>query len=141
MIFNQIKTDQLQFRKEKDSVRSKVLTTLIGELQTTAINSGTKEISDTMCLEKIKKFMDANKEMQAIKFTEDLVIEAEVLTKYLPQQLSEDELTAVIVNFITDEGLEKSPKNIGKVMGYLKKSYPSKYDGEIASSIVKEYLS
>lgn len=140
MIFKKIKKDQLKFRKEKDAIRAKVLTTLIGELQTKAIKEGTKEVTDSLCLATIKKFLDGNKEMMAVKPSEDLAIEAETLMVYMPKQMTESELEAVIVNYITDEEIEKSPKNIGKVMGFLKGEYPSMYDASVASKIVKDYL-
>lgn len=140
MIFKEIKKDQLKYRKEKDSVRAKVLTTLIGELQTKAINDGTKEISDELCLATIKKFLDGNKEMMEVKPSDDLKVEAETLMVYMPKQMTEAELEAVILNYITDEEIEKSPKSIGKVMGFLKNKYPSMYDAQVASEIIKEFL-
>jgi uncharacterized protein YqeY len=66
--------------------------------------------------------------------------ELSVLETYLPTQLSEVELEVIINEFITTMGLN-TPRDMGKVMSYLKTEYDGQYDGKVASNITKKILS
>jgi len=66
--------------------------------------------------------------------------EIEVLTKYLPEQLSEEELTAIIKEVITETGAE-SMRDMGKVMGAVVPKTKGKADGGLINKIVKDLLS
>jgi uncharacterized protein YqeY len=66
--------------------------------------------------------------------------ELSVLETYLPTQLSEVELEVIINEFITRMGLN-TPRDMGKVMSYLKTEYDGQYDGKVASTITKKILS
>lgn len=75
---------------------------------------------------------------------EDLVAEEEfaaaLVQELLPAQLDEAELTTLIDRLITEAGAS-SPKDMGAVMGLLKKEAGARVDGKTASRIVKERLS
>lgn len=66
--------------------------------------------------------------------------EIEVIEKFLPKQLSTDELKAEIATIITETGAS-SPADMGKVMGQATKKLAGKADGKAISAIVKELLS
>ena len=66
--------------------------------------------------------------------------EIAVLQKYLPEQLSEDELKAAIQAIIDKSGAS-SMKDMGKVMGMASKELAGKADGKVISEIVKQLLS
>ena len=63
-----------------------------------------------------------------------------VIEKYLPAQLSEEELQTAIGKIIAEVGAE-SMKDIGKVMGVATKSLAGKSDGKAISEMVKKLLS
>ena len=65
--------------------------------------------------------------------------EIEVLSEYLPKQLSEDE-TKKICSEIAEKLDANSIKDMGKVMGELKKNYSDSIDFSKAGSILKEIL-
>ena len=65
--------------------------------------------------------------------------EIEVLSEYLPKQLSEDE-TKKICSEIAEKLGASSIKDMGKVMGELKKNYSDSIDFSKAGSILKEIL-
>jgi uncharacterized protein len=67
------------------------------------------------------------------------VIEADVLEKYLPAKMSDDELLALIKGIITRVGA-KSPADMGKVMGVATKELAGKADGKEISAKVKQLL-
>ena len=66
--------------------------------------------------------------------------EKEVLDRYLPKTLSEDELTKVVEELIEKNGFT-TMKDMGNVMKILKETYPNQYDGKLASTIIRNKLS
>lgn len=68
------------------------------------------------------------------------VIEADVLEKYLPAKMSEEELINILKRIIEQSGA-KSPAEMGKVMGIATKELAGKADGKEISAKVKELLS
>jgi hypothetical protein len=65
--------------------------------------------------------------------------EGEVIAKYLPAQLSEDEIKKMISAAIASTGAAGSA-DMGKVMGAIKPQIAGKADGSIVSSLVKAAL-
>ena len=66
--------------------------------------------------------------------------EVQILSKYKPQQLSEEEVTSRVQEAIQETGAS-SMQDIGKVMGILKSSLAGSADMGMVSKIVKEELS
>ncbi len=66
--------------------------------------------------------------------------ELEVLLGYLPQQLSEEELRAIIKDTIAETGAE-SMRDIGKVMVSVREKTKGRADGKQINTIAKELLS
>lgn len=65
--------------------------------------------------------------------------EIEILQKYLPEQMSEDEIKKLAQEAIKKTGAS-SPKDMGKVMGVLALQIKGKADGSLVSKVVKELL-
>lgn len=65
--------------------------------------------------------------------------EVAVIEKYLPAQMSEDEIEAMVKEIITSTGAA-GMKDMGKVMGAASKSMAGKADGTLISQIVKKLL-
>ena len=65
--------------------------------------------------------------------------EIEVIEKFLPKQLSAEELKAIISSIIAETGAS-SPADMGKVMGAASKQLAGKADGKAISAVVKELL-
>ena len=65
--------------------------------------------------------------------------EGEVIGRYLPAQLSGDEIKKMIANAIASTGAA-GPGDMGKVMGAVKALIAGKADGSIVSNLVKEAL-
>lgn len=66
--------------------------------------------------------------------------EIEILSKYLPEQLSRDEVVKLVEKAVEKIGAT-SPKDMGKVMQELKPETDGKCDGKLLSEIVRERLS
>jgi uncharacterized protein YqeY len=65
--------------------------------------------------------------------------EGKVIAKYLPEQMSEDEIKKLIVAAIAQTGAN-GPGDMGKVMGVIKGQTAGKADGGTVSGLVKEAL-
>ena len=66
--------------------------------------------------------------------------ESEILSDYLPKQLSEEETKKICTQIVSQLGVS-SIKDMGKVMGELKKKYADILDFAKAGSLLKELLS
>lgn len=64
--------------------------------------------------------------------------ERDILMKYLPKQLSEDEIKAVINQIVADGGYAQS--DFGKIMGAAKAKIGNGADGATIAKLVKEYF-
>jgi len=66
--------------------------------------------------------------------------EIAVIEKFMPAQMGEDELKAIIAGIIKDSGAS-SAADMGKVMGLANKQLAGKADGKTISTVVKQLLS
>jgi uncharacterized protein YqeY len=66
-------------------------------------------------------------------------VEKEILSVYLPQQMSEEEVREVIGNVIADLKPE-GPKDMGRVIGAVKAKTGNSADGALVAKLVKESL-
>lgn len=65
--------------------------------------------------------------------------EGEVIARYLPAQLSEADIAAIIAEAIASTGAQ-GPADMGKVMGAVKPKIAGKADGGVVSALVKAAL-
>ena len=68
------------------------------------------------------------------------LLQLEVINRYLPKQLSEDETKAAVASVIKEVGAT-GPQDMGKVMGIATKKLAGQADGKIISELVKKMLS
>lgn len=66
--------------------------------------------------------------------------EIEVLMEYLPQQLTEDELTAIIKETASELGIEGGKQNMGKLMGAVMPKVKGVADGGMVRKIIETIL-
>jgi uncharacterized protein len=66
--------------------------------------------------------------------------EAEVIASYLPEQLSDEELNAIVGDAIAESGAS-SPQELGRVMSLVMPNVKGRADGKRVSAAVKEMLS
>lgn len=142
-LIQRIRADQLQARKETDTVKANLLTTLIGEAVSIGKNDGNRETTDAEVVALTKKFIKNLQEAIAAcsRFgfnTDDQVREVSILEAYIPKQMSAEQLKEVVTAIKAE--ISAGPKDMGKVMALLKARHDGQYDGKVASSIVKEVL-
>ncbi|WP_207491986.1 GatB/YqeY domain-containing protein [Aridibaculum aurantiacum] len=103
-----------------------------------------KEEDETKLLQKLVKqrrdsldiYKQQNREDLAQKEQEEIA----VIEKFLPAQLTEEELKAEVQAVIAETGAS-SPADMGKVMGAATKKLAGRADGKAISAAVKELLS
>jgi hypothetical protein len=86
--------------------------------------------------ESMSQFIDAGREELADKEEAEITI----LKEFLPEQLSEEEITSIVLEVISETG-STEPADMGKVMGALKSKIQGNADMGLVSKIVKENLS
>jgi uncharacterized protein YqeY len=95
-------------------------------------------------LQKLVKQRKESAELFKSQGREDLAVDEEfqfsIISKYLPEQMGEDEIREVIEGIISETGAS-SMKDMGRVMGMAAKKLAGKADNKLISTIVKELLS
>ena len=71
---------------------------------------------------------------------DELSREIEVLMAYLPQQMSEEEIEALVIDAIA-QAEAKSMKDIGKVMAVIMPKTKGRADGKVINQFVRKHLS
>lgn len=104
-----------------------ILRVLIGEM-----NRIDKEVSDDKVISIVKKMIENAKLLNN-------ETEVEILSTYLPKQMTADELKVVINHIINYTNLT-TKKDMGKIMSLLKTNHGGTYDGKEASSILNQIL-
>ena len=144
----QIQEDIKAAMKAKDAVALSAVRAVKGEiLLFKTAEGGSKEVTDGDIFKMIKKLIKQRKEAaeQYVaagrqELADNELAEAAVMEKYLPKQLSEDEVEAKIKEIVAQAGAT-SIKDMGKVMGVANKALAGLSDGRTISTIVKKLLS
>lgn len=102
-----------------------------------------KEVDEIKLLQKLVKQRKDSLEIYQQQNRTDLAQkeqeEIEIIEKFLPKQLSADELRSALSAIISEVGAT-SPADMGKVMGVATKKFAGKADGKTISALVKELL-
>jgi uncharacterized protein YqeY len=87
--------------------------------------------------EAVTAYRDAGRE----ELAEKEQAEADILAEYLPEQLSEEEIVALVTEAIEQTGAaELGPRGMGKVMGALQPKVKGRADGAFVAAEVKRRL-
>jgi uncharacterized protein YqeY len=140
-----LKQDLLKAMKAKDSFKRDVIRFLNSSIKQIEVDER-RELSDDEIIKIIQKSVkqreDAIKQFEEAG-REDLIEkeknELEILSSYLPKQLSDEELESIVKEVIDEVGA-KSMADIGKVMGVAIKKTQGKADGKRINEIVKKVL-
>ena len=113
-------------------------------LKTSGSLSELNEIDENKILQKLVKQRKDSASIFSEQNREDLAIpeleQAEIISRFLPKQMSENEVEIVVVEIISKTGAN-SMKDMGKVMGLTNSQLAGKADGKTISGIVKKMLS
>lgn len=145
MLKETLKKDEIAAMKARDKARVSVLRLVNSEIKSFEVNNR-EDISDENVIKIVEKSIKQNKEAleYAIKANdEDKIAEGkfaiEVLTPYLPKQLTEEELTQKMQEIIT-ELCATSIKDIGAVMKKAKETIGAAANGKAINEVAKKIL-
>lgn len=133
--------------KAKDTVALESLRAIKSAILLAQTESGAKEeISEEAEVKLLQKLVKQRKDSAALyveQGREDLaepeLAQAKVISQFLPEQLGEEELKAIVSEIIAETGAS-SMKEMGKVMGVASQKLAGKADGKAISTMVKKLL-
>ena len=142
-IDNDIKAAMLAKNKDElNALRAIKSLILLAETEKTSTGELNTEIESKLLMKAAKQRKESAEIFQK-EGREDLakkeLLELEVVSRYLPKQLSEADLQLEIKKIIEQVGA-KGPQDMGKVMGSATKQLAGKADGKLISEIVKKLL-
>jgi uncharacterized protein YqeY len=123
--------------------RGKLLKTITDDAQLEAESQLTEQETMDVLASEIKRRRDSIAEFEKggrPELAESEKAEAEILMSYLPEQLSNDALRALVQKAISATGAT-TVKDMGKVMTMVKEEAGGSADGQRISALVKEELS
>jgi len=150
MLKEAIKNDLNKAIKEQNSLFSGTLRMLLAAISNKEKEKKYKEGSEELAEEEVlnivvseakkrKEAIESFKNAQRLELAEKEESELKVLEKYLPEQLSEEELKNLVQEAINEVSCSDI-KDMGKVMAVLMPKIKGKADGSQVSQIVKELL-
>jgi uncharacterized protein YqeY len=142
-IDNDIKSAMLAKNKEElEALRSIKSMILLAETDKGSSGQLTPDVEGKILMKAAKQrkeSADIFLEQSRKDLADRELFQLEVINRYLPKQLSEEELTTVLKGLFTEVGAI-GPQEMGKVMGMATKKLAGKADGKLISEIVKKLL-
>ncbi len=147
MLEDKIMQDYIQAMKDRDSVKSSVLSFLRSAMKNSAIDKKKEKLDDDEVISVIKKqvkqrndsieqFIKGNRQDLADKEKKEL----QILDLYLPEAIPEEKLKMIIKEIINSFSEPPTMKDMGKIMKDVMAKTGAAADGKLVSSIVKESL-
>jgi uncharacterized protein YqeY len=143
----QIESDTKEAMKARDSERVSALRMVSSAIKNKMIEVRPNDLTDDDVIGVLKKLSKQRKDSieQFQKAGRDDLAEKEqrelaVLEKYLPEQMSEQQITQIVEATIAEMGAS-SMKDMGKVMGAVTGKTQGAADNKLVSQIVKSKLS
>lgn len=144
---DQINNDLKEAMKAKDTTTLTALRAIKSQLLLAATEKGGGESTEDAEIKMLQKQVKQRKESAELYKTQgrpDLadaeLAEAAIIEKYLPKQLSEDELKPILQSIIEKVGAS-GPQDMGKVMGAASQQLAGQADGKTISAVVRQLLS
>lgn len=146
-LFDIISNDIKEAMKAKDKVTLDTLRNIKKVLLEAKTAPGANDtVSDETAIKLIQKLVKQGKESAELyssqnrpELAAEELAQVAVMEKYLPKQMSEEEVTVVLKEIIAQTGAA-GPQDMGKVMGVATKQLAGKAEGKVISTIVKQLL-
>jgi uncharacterized protein len=139
-LLEQIQADVRDAMKAGEKQRVHALRLVVNELQQAATENGGDEL-EVLQRERKRRFeaAEAYRDGGRTDLAEAEEQEAELIRGYMPEQLSDEELNAIVGDAVAESGAT-SPKEMGKVMALVMPQVKGRADGKRVSNAVKEKL-
>lgn len=146
-LFDKVSEDIKKAMLAKDKVALDALRGIKKEFLEAKTAKGTDgELHDDVALKILQKMVKQRKESAEMyvaagrqELADNELAQVKIIEQYLPQPMSEEELTATLKAIITQVGAS-GPQDMGKVMGIATKQLAGKAEGKAISMKVKELL-
>jgi len=142
-----IMADLKEAMKAKDKVTLEALRAIKTAILNEKTAAGAKEMTDVDELRLLTKLRKQRvesatifREQNRLDLAEPEEAQIEVIERYLPAMMSEDEIRAKVTEIIAAAGA-RSMADMGKVMGQATGAMAGRADGKVISGIVRELLS
>lgn len=146
-LLERLNNDMKQAMKNKEKDKLSVIRMLKAALQNEAIKLGNKELTEdeelTVLSRESKQRKDSLQEFSNAgrdDLVEKIRTEIKYVELYMPQQLTEEEITNIVKETIEAVGAT-SKADMGKVMGALMPKVKGKADGALVNKLVQQHLS
>lgn len=143
-LLDQARADSTAALKDGDRERAQALRLVVNELQKAHKEASGDAADEVAVLQRERKRRLEAAEAYAAAGREDLATgerrEAELIEAYLPAQLSDEELGAVVGDAVAETGAS-SPREMGRVMSLVMERVQGRADGRRVSALVRERLS
>jgi uncharacterized protein YqeY len=139
-LLEQIQGDVKDAMKAGEKTRVHALRLVVNELQKAAKENGADEV-EVLQRERKRRMeaAEAYRDGGRTDLAEAEEQEAELIAAYMPEQLSDEELGAIVGDAVAESGAS-SPKEMGKVMALVMPQVKGRADGKRVSAAVKEKL-
>ena len=139
-LLEQIQADVKDAMKSGEKQRVHALRLVVNELQKAAKENGGDEL-EVLQRERKRRFeaAEAYRDGGRTDLAEAEEQEAELIGGYMPEQLSDEQLNAIVGDAVAESGAT-SPKEMGKVMALVMPQVKGRADGKRVSNAVKELL-
>lgn len=146
-LLEQLNQDMKQAMKQKDKEKLTTIRMLKASLQNEAIKLQNNQLSEddelTLLSKELKQRNDSLQEFKSAQrndLVEKLETEIRILQQYMPKQLSDAELEAIVQSTVKE--VNATTKNdMGKVMNAVMPKIKGKADGSQVNKLVQKYLS
>jgi uncharacterized protein YqeY len=139
-LLEQIQHDVKDAMRAGEKQRVHALRLVVNELQKAAKENGAEEL-EVLQRERKRRFeaAEAYRDGGRTDLAEAEELEAELIAAYMPEQVSDEELSAIVGDAVAESGAS-SPKEMGKVMALVMPQVKGRADGKRVSAAVKEKL-
>ncbi|MFC6332455.1 GatB/YqeY domain-containing protein [Paenibacillus septentrionalis] len=137
--------DMKQAMKDKDKLRLSTIRMVRSSIQNLELDLH-RSLNDDELLDifsrEIKQRKDSLQEFKKAgreDLAENLAAEIDIISKYLPEQLTEEEIQEIVRQTIQELGAS-SKADMGKVMGALMPKTKGRADGKLVNQVVQQFL-
>ncbi|MEN1969357.1 GatB/YqeY domain-containing protein [Lentibacillus sp. N15] len=146
-LIEQLNQDMKQAMKQKDKEKLSVIRMVKASLQNESIKLSKEQLSAdeelTILSRELKQRKDSLQEFKSAgrdDLVEKLDMEIHILQEYMPQQLSDNELEAIVQSTIQEINAT-TKSDMGKVMSAIMPKVKGKADGAKVNQLVQNHLS
>lgn len=144
-LIDKIRAEQLDARKARLSDKASILTVLLGEAERIGKDKGNRDTTDDEVILVVRRLLKTGNELKKLFKDNPVALaknvsEIELLESFLPTQLGESEIVEAAKEIVEEIGAT-TMKQMGRVMGLLRKKFGNSLNMATASKAVKDLLS